>query len=630
MSQKTNHTKKIVAAIIIVVVIVGAYFGASPYFSSPSSQTSSQTSAVAPTSTSVMRDTLSMDDKFWPVSGPTQGVNPLYQPNWPVWGTITVYQPLVAVNLTAEYQENRIEFLPGLASWTVSADGTTYTFNLLQNVTFSNGDPLNAYQVWTVMYGYYYLTANSTTWDQSYPVFDMSTAKFGPATIDLLTKSGLINPSPEALNIMMNSSWPIYVKDPSTIVFRLKGPFNFFPGTLTTYDGLIWDAQYVLNNGGFGTPTAINTEFDTQAIPGTGPYVITQVVTNSFVKFTQNSNYWGLRLTPAEIQASPWLDPGHAKNVIIYYKQDDLARYTDLSTGTVQIAAIDTSNWNLVTNNPDKYGYTSLPPWGGIMTIIAMNTQKYPTNITDVRLAIVHALNYSRIGQIGFFGKLSPAVGPEYPGWKDYYDLGNFPPYQYNVTLAKQYLAQAGIANMPTLDFRTIVSCSWCVNVATLVQGDLAQIGITVNIEVQSIATYTSAYGSYSYNLANAQNIGNLAFLGSATWAPDALTPVDNWLSFVSKGSVWGNWAIYSHPLVESAISAFFSSTDVSYIQSQLAKAQTQINQDAPYAWLGTNQLWLAGGSIVWQKGVVNGFYTDDLWDGSNTMPLFNTVTFSS
>ncbi|MGA3406682.1 MAG: ABC transporter substrate-binding protein [Candidatus Bathyarchaeia archaeon] len=626
MSQKSPQTTKIVAAIIVVVVIVVAAFVAAPYFSSPSAMTT--TTSISPSA--VTRDTLSVVDKFWPASGPTEGANPLYEPNWPVWGEYSVYQPLVAVNLTAEYQQNIVQFVPGLASWNISADGTTYTFNLRHNVQFSNGDPLNAYQVWTVMYGYYYLTGNSTTWDQSYPVFDMSTAKFGPATIDLLTKSGLSSPSQDLLSIMMDSSWPIYVTDPYTIVFHLRVPFTYFPGTMSQYDGFIWDAQFVLDNGGFGTPTSINTYFDTHPVPGTGPYVITEVATNAYMKYTQNPTYWGLTLTQAEIAANPWADPGHVKNVDIYYKTDDIARYTDLETGAVQIAAIDTPNWNLITSNPDKYSYTSLPQWGGLMTAIALNTQIYPTNITDVRLAIVHALNYTRIAQQGFFGKIAPAVGPEYPGWKDYYDVGNFAPYDYNVTLAKQYLAQAGVSSMPTLSFKTIVSCSWCVNVAELVQSDLAQIGITVNIDVLSIGSYTSAYGSYNYNLQNAQNIGQLAFLGSANWAPDALTPVDNWLSFVSKGSVWGNWAIYTHPVVESAISSFFSSTDTSHIRSQVAIAQAQIYKDAPYAWLGVNQLWYGGGSLAWQKGVVSGFYLDQLWGGCDTLPLFNTVTFSS
>jgi len=48
---------------------------------------------------------------------------------------------------------------------------------------------------------------------------------------------------------------------------------------------------------------------------------------NSYMKFTQNPNYWGLSLTPEEISANVMLDPGHAKNVIVYIKTDDVARY---------------------------------------------------------------------------------------------------------------------------------------------------------------------------------------------------------------------------------------------------------------------------------------------------------------
>ena len=57
-----------------------------------------------------------------------------------------------------------IFFDVSFTNWTVSSDGRTYTFNLRQNVSFSNGDQLNAYQVWLQMYATYYLTGNSSGW----------------------------------------------------------------------------------------------------------------------------------------------------------------------------------------------------------------------------------------------------------------------------------------------------------------------------------------------------------------------------------------------------------------------------------------------------------------------------------
>src|SRR5207249_2298545 len=157
----------------------------------------------------------------------------VYDLPWPNWLEDNVYQPLVAVNLTAEYQSGVIQYTPGLASnWTISPDSRTYTFNLRPNVNFSNGDPLNAYQVWMEMYGFYYLSANSSAWLVSYPILDMSSVTFGPSTIVQINQSGLINPSPDALKIMMNSSWPIYATGPDQIVFHLKAPFRWFLGTL--------------------------------------------------------------------------------------------------------------------------------------------------------------------------------------------------------------------------------------------------------------------------------------------------------------------------------------------------------------------------------------------------------------
>jgi hypothetical protein len=58
--------------------------------------------------------------------------------------------------------------------------------------------------------------------------------------------------------------------------------------------------------------------------------------------------------------------------------------------------------------------------------------------------------------------------------------------------------------------------------------------------------------------------------------------------------------------------------------------AQAQIYNDAPYAWLGVMKLWDVGGSVVWDKSLINNFYMDPTFSGANTIPVFNTVTFSS
>ncbi|TLY06004.1 MAG: ABC transporter substrate-binding protein [Thaumarchaeota archaeon] len=637
--QRKAISRTVVSAIVLIIIVAAA---AGAYYTltlprGTSGTTSVQTSGGAtgllptyvPSSKSV--DTLAIDEWVWPIDDLNQ-LYALSELPWPNWLTYTVYQPLVSVNETAEYQQGTIQYLPGLAtSWTVSSDGKTYTFNLRQNVQFSNGDPFNAYQVWGQMYGFYYLSGNSSTWLESYNFFDMSTARFGPSTIALMQQSGLINPNSRLMSIMTDSTWPIYVTGPYQIVFNLKSPFVWFPGAFVVFDGLIFDVQWLLQNGGFGTPTSFNSYFNQHPIPGTGPYAVTQVVQNSYVKFSQNQKYWGKSLSAAEIAAQPIWDPGHAANVIVYYKPNNIARVTDLQNKVVHISAVEPSEWPVITANP-SFSFVEQPPWAGEVSLLGLNGHVYPTNITAVRQAIVHAINYTDVYAKAYQGLMTPYVGPEYPAWRDFYNLGGVSEYKYDLNLAKQLLTQNHVdtSKFPSLTFNVQAGCESCTNVAEVIQSDLSSINMTVDIHVISTAQYYSPFGSYQTNLQNAQQIGQLAFVNSGFgWSPATLTPADYWVTFVNNASIWGNWPAYSHPTVQKCVDAFTSTSDVSMIQSLCTAAQKQIFDDAPYAWIGLFKLWLPpGGSLVWDHNTVKGFLVDPVWNGQNTGPVFNTVTF--
>jgi peptide/nickel transport system substrate-binding protein len=538
-----------------------------------------------------------------------------------------VYQPLLFVNEQAEFSNGSIFYMPGLAqSWNVSANGYDYTFNLQKNVNFSDGNPLNSYQVWMAMYVWYYLSGNASAWFGGYPIFNMSNADFGQATISLINQSGLINPSTQALAVMTNSSWPIYVSSNDSIVFQLSLPYNQFLGLLETGFGQVFDSQWAMDHGGFGTATAYNSYFNLNPIPGTGPYEVTSASEDAYVIFKQNPTYWGDSLTSAQIATQPLLDPGHVKEAIIYYKPDDLTRYSDLTSGSVQIAAILQDNWNLIQANSAQYNFLTLPPWSALDSALGLNTQIYPTNITAVRQAIVHALNYTQIAQAAFLGEYNPYFGPEFPAWSQYYDPGNYS-YQFNLTTAQNDLKGINVSSLPTLSMNIVSEYPLASNIAQTVQSDLAAIGLSVQINVQDSSVFYTPYGSYSYELQNAAQIGNLVeYFG--TWAADRLTAADDWITFVSNQSYAGNTAIYSNPIVQNAITALLSSDNVTFIHSQLAAAEQQIYNDAPYAWLGVMKLWYADGSLVWKKNVINSFYVDPTMTAWDTAPFINTVTF--
>ncbi|MGA2665404.1 MAG: ABC transporter substrate-binding protein [Nitrososphaerales archaeon] len=640
--RRTGIGRTVIVAIVVVVLIVAAA-GAIYAFSSnkSTSTTTSSSSSGSNTSTSSATggtiSTLTIDDETWP----NGNLNQLYSIGaipYPNWQDYTVYQSLVTANGNIIYSNGTLKLLPMLASsWNSSASGDQWTFMLQKGVTFSNGDPFNAYQVWGELYGDYYLSGNSSGWAVGYSVFNMNDSNFGPSTIALMTQSGLVNPNAQLMSIMTNKSWPIFVVNQNEIGFNLVGPFPYFPQMWVQFTGLMFDTQYVLNNGGFGTPVAFNPAFNSVPIPGTGPYTVTGVSMNSYVQFTQNPTYWAKDWSAAQIAANPYMDPGHVKNVVITVKGDDISRYTDLTTGGAYIAPILQADWSNIVNNA-KFSYFTQPSDAANIVGIALNTLRYPTNNTDFRQAIAAAINYTAVSDEAFLGTegggLTPMMGPGYPAYPQLYDLGNIPPYSYNVSLAKADIAASGVntATLQPLEFRVIQGCGTCLTTAQVVQNDLAAVGIPVNVEVTPSSQYApplvAGAGTYPQEVNESQTIAQITWFGTGTFAPDEPTPADSWLTWVSDLTSANNFAIYSNPTVQICVNDLTNGTPEAALVTACTAAQAQVSHDAPYIWLGSVKLFFGGGSIVYNNQVVKSFLGDPVFSGQSDAAIFNTVQF--
>jgi len=119
-----------IVVVILAVAAVAAYFAtAGP------SKTSTTSSSSAPTS-----NTLTVEEQDQPDT-----LDPAVTYVTPGWEVVDqIYQGLVT------YNGSSITSFEGVlaSSWTVSGDGMNYTFQLRHDVTFSNGDPFNAYVMW--------------------------------------------------------------------------------------------------------------------------------------------------------------------------------------------------------------------------------------------------------------------------------------------------------------------------------------------------------------------------------------------------------------------------------------------------------------------------------------------------
>lgn len=550
-----------------------------------------------------------------------------------------VYQPLVSYNLTAEFNQGSYQIIPVLASnYTVSSNGTIITFNLRQNVTFSNGDPFNAYQVWGDLYAQWYTSGNFSGWWDAYEPFNMSNVEFGPATVALENSSGVINPSQALLSVMENSSWPIYVTGPYQVVFRaINSEDGQYALAGTGVGGIVAylnDFQYVLEHGGQGSPiTGQNTYFESNSVPGTGPYVVSGYQPNGYIQFTQNPTYWGKNLTSAQIAANPMTDPGQVKNIIVYYKPDDVTRYGDLTTGAAQISEIAPEYLASVQSQSNKYTLAIAPKWSTMMPMIGFNVNVFPTNNTDFRQAIVHAINYTDFIQSVFLGYAVQTVAPEFPAFPQYYDLGNFSNYSYNLTLAKQYLVNADLpANVPAVTLYVFTGCLTCETAASIVQAGFSALGLSSNIVTET----SSQMGTMFLNPYPTQLNDSLSdppymefFVGQFAYLPYIVTPADSWANMVGNGSVGGNIAAYYNPTVQACVSSFFNGSSLPTLTSICSQAQQVIYDQAPYITFNT-YLYAVIGTYAYNSAVIKTAYYDPDWTGYTDIPLLNTIVLQS
>ena len=206
-----------------------------------------------------------------------------------------VYEGLVSRD-----SDNAVQ--PGLAkSWDISTDGTTYTFHLNRNMTFSNGDVLDADDVaWSI---------NQLKEKQYY----------NANQVESLSKA-------EAL-------------DANTVRITLSSPDSNLLWYLTGRPGLVFDKDATYNA-------------KTQAV-GSGPYTVESFDSASKMVLKANPKYWGTAHKPA------------TQHVVIDFITDDNAAVNELKSGDVDVLSpvnatlaksLDTNTYHVsASDGSDKF-----------------------------------------------------------------------------------------------------------------------------------------------------------------------------------------------------------------------------------------------------------------------------------
>jgi peptide/nickel transport system substrate-binding protein len=383
--------------------------------------------------------------------------------------------------------------VPGLAeSWEIGADGRTWTFHLREGATFAGGNPVTADAV-------------------VFSLRRMLTIAGNPSW--LLTQFGITGESISAV-------------DDRTVQIVLDQQYapGMFLSCLAGLIGAVLDPDAVTAHEQDGD---LGSAWLEDHSAGSGPYVLAQRNRDAApveYTFTANDAYWG--------------DPPVVKEIRVQAVQEPLEQVALLKQGAIDIA------WNL---QPDLVPQLKGDPQMQIAETLTlsimhagMNVAYEPLAKPEVRDAIRYAIDYE--GMLNYvLGGAALKIQTVIP--KGF--LGHNPatPYQYDVSTARQLLAQAGYADGFDLELKTLDFAPWT-DLALRFKADLAHIGVRVTITHLTADQLIEALFSRNFQMyvweilsdyfdpdsnakmfAHCDSLGDDATIKAAAWTCSYLTP---------------------------------------------------------------------------------------------------------
>jgi peptide/nickel transport system substrate-binding protein len=214
-----------------------------------------------------------------------------------------IYEGLVFWN-----RETTDEYIPALATdWTINEDGTVWTFNIRDGVTFHAGGTLEPHDVaYTTARALLQGRIDGPHW-MTYEVFfgpdyavgsvrDFAAALEGADSFDALSAGQLADVCEQVKAAVVADD------EAGTVTYTLAQPSPWFLALMgQVFLGAITDQEWMVENGDwdgdcatwqdFADPAAEDTILFNQA-NGTGPYMLDHWTPNEEIVLTANENYW--------------------------------------------------------------------------------------------------------------------------------------------------------------------------------------------------------------------------------------------------------------------------------------------------------------------------------------------------
>ena len=338
-----------------------------------------------------------------------------------------VWTPMVAKHYSTPWSEALVNFTqdgvyePHLAyDWDVDQEAKTITFYLREGIEFTDGSPFNAEAVaW-----------NINRWPED---------GRGNEEITYAEATG------EYEVVIHYINW-------QNVLFETFASHSYSMVSMQNF--LDHDKDYAM-----------------QHPVGTGPFILSEWVPGSHIKFVRNENYWQ--------EGKPYLDG------VEYYE------ITDVMTQIATIVAETSDAVDYFATANAEQAHTlmsqakdfdcSYMRGGGTMTLCpSSDNPDSPLYDLKVRQAIAYAIDREAIVEAKGFGIFKPAYQITNEGYSGHLPDDNPNIIKYDPEYAKQLLTEAGYPNGLTL---TIYSPMTFQDVIVIIQDQLSEIGITCELE---------------------------------------------------------------------------------------------------------------------------------------------------
>ena len=409
--------------------------------------------------------------------------------------------------------------------WTISEDGRIYTFNIRDEVYFSDGTLCDANAI---------------------------LANFN-AIIENKDRHTWL----EMMNLLVGVSAPAA----DTFVIELSEPYYPMLTELSCIRPFAMISPECMIDG--------STKDGVNGYIGTGPYVLTDFVTDEYAVFERNENYWGE--APAIQKITVKVIPDNQTRIMALESGEiDLIFGKNMIDADAISQYVDSDKFTVSLSDPTSTRH------------IVLNTTNEILSDTAVRQALQHATNRQAISEGIFYGLEQPAdtlYAPTIP-----YCNVDLEPYAYDAELAASMLEQAGwvmgsdgirVKEGKKLELDLLYNSDSVTEktISEYLQSEYLKLGISMNI-----------HGEEEQSYRDNMKAGNFDMVFNICWG----MPYDPQSSLAAmRAPVYGDYAaqqgLADKAEIDQAITNILISTDEAERQALYDFVLTRLHEDAVY-----------------------------------------------